>query len=240
MQKFLLVILLLTTAAKAQNITLESHNYVLNDIKKLGITKEALFRKMDRSFIKLGGSICANRAQMWTYDFKRFQNVDSAKMFLFYTKKTGEGTTKTWWYHVTPMVNEAGKMWALDAGFPRIKGPLEPMEWLNYFAGSKNCREIQDTDTELIELMFKGRTFPENTVYGKYDCYYRIVPAPYWFPSSIATHLLGRDAQGRPARLERNEFNRGEVYQACIEAVTGSLGRFFGGGKKKCQEWLNQ
>ena len=237
--KFLaLATLLFASFAQAQDLRIDDQ--VLTDIRSQGLTKEALFSRMDRRFIKLGGSICANRAHMWSFDFERFNGVDSGKLFLFYTKKTGEGTTKTWWYHVTPVINEGGKIWTMDAGFPGgIKRPLETFDWLYYFAGSRNCKEIKDTDTDLIERMFRGQTFPQVTSHGNFDCYYRYVPGYYWFPSHIATNLLGRDAQGRPARLERQSFNRAEVFQACVEATTGAVSRWLGGGKKECEEWMS-
>jgi hypothetical protein len=229
---------LFSFASIAQDITLPGEDYVMNDIASLGIAKEEVFKGMDRKFIKLGGSICANRAHMWSYDFKRDHNIDGGKLFLFYTKKTGEGTLKNWWYHVTPVINEKGQIFAMDAGFSGIKKPLTPKEWLHYFTGSYNCREIQDTDTDLINRMFKGAAFPETTAVGTYDCYYRIVPAGYWFPSSVAKHLLGTDSSGRPVRFERPEIRKEEVYSACVEAVTSSIGRFLGGGKKKCREYV--
>ena len=233
-----LAALLLTGAAFAGPISLPGEDYVLNDIAQMGLKKEVLFSKMDRQFIKLGDSICANRAQMWTYEFKRQHNIDAAKMFLFYTMKSGEGSRKDWWYHVTPVINENGAMWTMDAGFGGIKSPLKFNDWFHYFVGSANCKEIKDSDVDLIERMFKGMRYPDVTSYGAYDCYYRVVPATYWFPSHVATHLLGRNEEGRPTRLERTEFDVDEVFQACVEATTGPMNRWLGGGKKQCKEWL--
>ncbi len=226
--------------AQAAPFPIEGEDYALTDVAELGLTKEDLFKKMERKFIKLGGSICANRAHMWAYDFKRDFNIDSGKLFLFYTKKTGEGTLKNWWYHVTPVISENNKVYAMDAAFSGIKGPLEPKQWLHYFTGSNNCRAIQDTDTDLLNRMFKGAAFPETTELGTYDCYYRIVPAGYWFPSNVAKHILGQDQTGRPVRFDRPEIDKGEVYSACVEAVTSSLGRLLGGGRKKCREYIGQ
>lgn len=238
--KTLLFLLFTIPLTHADPITLEGENYQVSDVAQMGFSKEALFKGMDRDFIKLGGSICANRAHMWSYEFKRTYNIDSAKLFLFYTKKTGEGTVKTWWYHVTPLINENSTLYAMDAGFRGIKEPLHVQEWLHYFTGSNNCRAIQNSDTDLIERMFKGRVYPETSEVGTYDCYYRIVPAGYWFPSSVAMHLLGRNASGRPVHFERPEIRKEEVYAACVEAVTSSLGRVFGAGKKKCRKFVGE
>lgn len=221
-------------------VPLPGEDYSLTDVAELGLKKEDLFKKMDRDLIKLGGSICANRAHMWSYDFKRFHNVDSGKLFLFYTPKTGRRERNSWWYHVTPVISENNTIYAMDAGFSFIKGPVTVAQWLEKFAKSTNCREIQDSDTHLIERMFSGATFPSTTSVGTYDCYYRIVPAGYWFPGSVARHLLGRDSSGRPVRYERREVRSDEVRSACLEAVTSGLGRLLGGGKKKCERYMSQ
>jgi hypothetical protein len=56
-----------------------------------------------------------------------------------------------WWYHVAPMVNESGRLWVLDAGFPaKIKGAKTAKDWLFDFAGSRNCKEIKAGDNDLI------------------------------------------------------------------------------------------
>lgn len=182
----------LTTSAFAQNLSLPDYkNYELTDIAAKGLKKEALFSKMNRDLMKLGASICSNRALVWTFDFKRFHNIDTGKIFLFYTKKTGEVGQKTWWYHVAPIINENGVIYAMDAGFPGdIRGPLAPKDWLKRFTGSTNCKEIKASETDLVERMFDGYTFPETTSYGKYDCYYKYTPAGYWTPSSVAMGLL--------------------------------------------------
>lgn len=231
---------LFSLSIAASPVPLPGEDYALTDLAELGLKKEDLFKKMDRDLIKLGGSICANRAHMWSYDFKRFHDVDSGKLFLFYTAKTGRRERNSWWYHVTPVVSENNTIYAMDAGFSFIKSPLTVNQWLEKFTKSTNCHAIQDNETHLIERMFSGATFPSTTVSGTYDCYYRIVPAGYWFPGSVARHLLGRDSRGNPVRYERPEILRSEVAAACREAATSSLGRFLGGGKKKCERYMNQ
>ena len=50
--------------------------------------------------------------------------------------------------------------------------------------------------------------------------------------------LLGVDETGKPVRHVRDEIEKDEVYAACVEAVTGPLGRALGGGKKRCAKYL--
>lgn len=219
----------------AQNISLADHNWSVTDITSRGLTKNTLFSAMDRNYIKLGSSICSNRALMWAYDFKRKYNLDTAKVFLFFTKETGDRGMKTWWYHVAPVINEAGYPWVLDAGFPSlINGPLSLSEWFQKFAYTTQCKEIRVNETDLVEHILTAQTFPQYTRYGSNTCYYLIAPGGHWTPQIVANHLLGRVSQ------VRNNINVNEVYQACIEATTSRLGRIFDGGKKKCKRFLQQ
>lgn len=238
---FTLIVLTLSTLTFAQEINLSEYNWKMTDIAKKGFTKESLFTKMDRKEIKLGSSICSNRALLWAHDFKRFYDIDSAKIFLFYTKMTGEIGRKTWWYHVAPVVNEKGNLWVLDAGFPsKIKGPKVSTEWLHAFSGSTNCKEIKAGENDLIERMFRMATFPERTAYGTYDCYYRIVPGPFWTPASVAKNLLGVNERGQPVRFERDEFDKEELYQACVEATASKIGRALGTSVERCKKLVGR
>jgi hypothetical protein len=232
--------LLFTSAAFSQSLSLPHYqNWELTDILKKGKTAQMVFNSLDQDLVKVSQSICSNRALMWVYDLKQSYNIDASKIFMFYTKKTGEVGRKTWWYHVSPMVNEGGQFMVVDAGFPGyIDTPLTVSAWLKKFTGSTKCYEMTPNDEDLIELMYKGRTFPETTHRGTYDCYYINTPAGYWTPGHIAANLLGKDASGKPVRLQRDEIDRQEVYDACLEATTSSVGRLFNNGKKKCMRFL--
>jgi hypothetical protein len=231
----------LINISSAQSMSIPDYNWTMNDIAAQGITKEKLFTSMDRDLIKVGQSICSNRALMWVYDFKRKQNIDASKIFLFFTNKTGSQGRITWWYHVSPIVNENGNMWVMDAGFPgAINTPLTVSSWLTHFTKTDQCKQIKASETELVEHIFKAAVYPEETSYGKYDCYYKIVPAGYWTPNAVAMNLLGRNSAGTPVSYNREEIDSDEVYAACVEATTNSFGRIFGGGKKKCKKYLNQ
>jgi hypothetical protein len=223
---------LFSSLTNAQSVPLPDYDWSTEDIALSDLKKEELFKTMNRDLIKLGNSICSNRAMIWLYDFKRKYNVDGSKLFLFYTGKTGDAGAKTWWYHVTPMIVENGTEYTMDAGFSSsIKSPLLVKDWIKKFTGSTNCKEIRAGENELIELMYKGQTFPETTKYGTYDCYYKKVPAGYWTPSSVAMNLLGN--------FQRPELDKDEVYAACKEAVTSPIGRALGNGAKKCKKYLD-
>jgi hypothetical protein len=210
------------------------------DLAQTKYTKEQIFSNMDRSLIKLGDSICSNRALMWLYDFKKDYDVEGGKIFLFFTSKTGKQGRITWWYHVSPTVLENNQEWVMDAGFSFIQKPLSVKEWLKAFTQTTECKEIQDEEKDLIALMHKGLVFPEVTEYGKYDCYYKKVEAGLWTPNSVAMSRLGVDAYGNTVDFKRPEIEKGEVRAACLEAVTNPVGRILGMGKKRCQKFLTE
>lgn len=237
--KLAILILMFCFSSLAANLKLKDYNWELTDITSLGYTKEGLFSRMDREFVKPSSSICSNRAHMWANNFKNKNQLDTAKIFLFYTKKKGDLSSKTWWYHVSPVVNEKGVLWTMDAGFDDwIKGPLPKEAWLTKFTQSTNCKEINANENELIELILRGQVFPNETVYGRYDCYYKIVPHTLWTPESVAKNLLGVDAQGKPVRMERSVINQAELFQACLESTSSKLGWALGSSKKKCEEYV--
>ena len=244
--KYVMSLLFLSSLpAFAQTITLDEFNYPVIDVKSRGLSKEELFKSMNRTLVRHQDSICSNRAQMWAFDFKRKFDLDSPKIFLFFTPKNsrtgGWLTGISWWYHVSPMINEGGQFFVMDAGFPgHIKSPLLLKDWLTKFTGKDHvCKEIRDGEDDLVSLIFKEQTFPQETKYGKYDCYYKVVPAGYWVPGQVAKNILGRDEAGRPVRLDRTLIEEKEVFEACLEASTTPAGWAWGNGYSKCNWYMS-
>lgn len=231
-------------ALSAAEVKLADYNWTLTDIAEKGLSKEALFTRMDRDFINLKSSICSNRALMWANDFKRKYDLNTAKVFLFFTKEERPedeiriSFRRTWWYHVAPVINENNNLWVMDAGFGYIKSPYTIEQWTDKFAFSKNCKEIKASENELVELIFTEKTFPRTTPYGYHTCYYKIVPHTIWTPEVLAQNLLGVNASGTPVRVERPEILKNELMQACVEATASKLGRVLGSSKKKCEEYV--
>jgi len=241
--KMFLLGLILTAPVFAQSVSLPAYrDYKLTDIVKKGLTKEKIFKDLDRTFVKINSSICSNRVLMWSWDMKRAYGIDTAKVFMFYTNKTGEVGSKTWWYHVAPVVNQQGKLWVVDGGFPgKVDAAMSIPAWQKKFVGeTTSCREIKAHETELIKRMFSRRVYPPTTEYGSHDCYHIVVPAGYWTPISVAQNLLGVNEHGRPVRFIRDRIDRGELMAACVEASTTKLGRIFVDEQKQCTEYLER
>ena len=243
--KFLLTLTLISLSFQASSADMKLPDYnwwTVTDIASKGLTKEKLFSEMDREFIKVDNSICSNRALMWNNDIKKSHDLDHAKIFIYYTK--AEKTpifAKRWWYHVTPVVNENGKLWVLDPAFPGKKTGVQTIgEWFRRISAFETCREIQGNETELLEYVFSGTQFPKETSYGKHDCYYKVVPHTIWIPRVFAQNLLGKDESGKPVRVERPEIDKEELFQACTEATTGKMGYAMGANKKICKEYVER
>ncbi|MGE3611237.1 MAG: protein-glutamine glutaminase family protein [Bacteriovoracaceae bacterium] len=235
----LLAIVLSSNLAFSSDIDIKGFNAKMTEISDKGLDPLKVFNSLNTDLVKTSSSICANRAHIWTYDLKRFNNVDSGKIFLFYTKKDRTGLSeKTWWYHVAPVVSYQSEPWVVDAGFPGwVKGPLRPNKWLEHFTGSETCKEIETYDQDLLRLMFKNRVYPKETIHGVHKCYYIVVPATYWWPAYIAQNLLGEDEKGEPINFTRETYEIDELYSACLEASAGAFGQWFGTGVKKCMEY---
>jgi hypothetical protein len=231
-----LLALMLSFNAFTATITLPEYNFPIKDIADQKITKEELFSKMNRKLVRTTDSICSNRAHVWAYGLD-IQNVDTAKVFLFFTPKTSYWDKASWWYHTAPVINENGKLIVMDAGFPgRVDKPLELKAWLKEFNKPDSvCKEIKNEDDHLVQLMFSGNAFPQTTQSGTYDCYYRVTPPGYWVPKHVAMNLTGKTASGKPVQMNRDEFNKGEVYAACRETSTTEFGWMFGSTKSRCK-----
>lgn len=98
------------------------------------------FRKGARSY-----SQCFNRAHVWVYESKKALEVNSMKVFLFFTKKFIREYDYKWWFHVAPAIYlkkiTQNKLSILDPYFS--SSPLPLNEWIHLFIPKNiKCPEI--------------------------------------------------------------------------------------------------
>lgn len=91
-------------------------------------------------------SQCYNRAHIWAYESKKTFDLNSMKVFMFYTRKYIREYNFKWWFHVSPFtyVNENGTKTekVLDREF--TKSPLPMKSWTDIFMQNKvNCPVIR-------------------------------------------------------------------------------------------------
>lgn len=225
---------------------IKDFNYQLTDVATKGLRKESIFASMERNFIDLEKSICANRAHLWAYDMFRFNGrINTGKIFIFFGSSVWKKEDKkTYMYHVAPYIVENGTEYVMEASYPEVTKPLTVEEWIenetyNRVKGTE-CLEITAQDTDLTEYFYERKILPEKRGNGKPGarCYIRKVPGHYWFPASIAYHDLKRDDEGKPVTHNPTTFDKEEVMDACVEAASTKLGRLLGGGKAKCKSHL--
>lgn len=93
-------------------------------------------------------SQCYNRAHGWAYDLSRTQNVNSMKIFLFFTNRYIRAYRHKWWFHVSPMVyvrepNGATAEMVMDRSFSQM--PLYTPVWTNTFLKNQPvCRSVSN------------------------------------------------------------------------------------------------
>jgi len=92
-----------------------------------------------------GISQCYNRAHIWVYESKKSFDINSMKVFLFFTKKFIREHDYKWWFHVAPgaYTKKFSQTYfsALDPFFASYPLPLS--EWSHLFVPKKiQCLEI--------------------------------------------------------------------------------------------------
>lgn len=99
---------------------------------------EQYFKEMRRA---RNESECFNRAHVWSFELWKKHQVESQKIFIFFSTKYIREHDFEWWFHVAPMilVIEDSKLVerVMDRSFN--KGPREVVDWKSTFIG----KEIQ-------------------------------------------------------------------------------------------------
>jgi hypothetical protein len=219
-------------------------NYQVSDLATMGLSRQTLFQKMERKMLDLEKSICANRAHMWAYDLSKY-NIQTGKIFLFFGSSIWTDDKHGYMYHVAPYIVDNGVEYMMEASYGDLTEPLKIKEWVeNETYGrvtAADCIELTAEDTDMTEYFYERKNLPEKVrASGKpaARCYYRKVPGHYWFPASIAYHDLKRDADGVKFEFDPKNFDKDDVIEACVEAASSKLGRFFGSGREKCKAHL--
>jgi hypothetical protein len=107
-------------------------NYTTSVVKNLDEAQRLLDSMDDRTKRR---SQCFNRAHGWAYDMWRNYNINSNKIFVFFTRRYIEEHRYKWWFHVSPYVHvqtENGiEEIVLDRTFSNK--PQRVKEWTDYF-----------------------------------------------------------------------------------------------------------
>jgi hypothetical protein len=157
-----------------------------------------IFRSMRRDY--QNDSQCYNRAHIWTFEEWQRSNLNSMKLFLFFTSKYIRAYRYHWWFHVTPMVyvdgNSQAHWRALDRRYTRA--PLTTQNWTNIFMHN-------DATCKVVNKYYDYRNHQQAEW-----CYLIPVSMYFWQPRDIER----RDRNG----FEKTNYINSEVNHAYWEA----------------------
>jgi hypothetical protein len=190
-----------------------------------------IFSTMETGFKPLSpwtlqfGSECTERAETWTFDLNKTQNVVAEKVFVFYTeayqryyRAHHNGKKFKWWFHVSPYLlvkgaNGQAEERVIDHEFS--KQPQTMKDWTDLFIESKEaCVENVPFANFEGDITGKGASYNANA-----HCY--IVRAPMYdmYPGDI-------DARERGQR-SKMDWDLGQVSVASKALTVGARKNFF-------------
>lgn len=101
-------------------------SYETSNIKDESLLN-TLFKQMHRN--KRNSSECYERAHVWSFQMLKNHNINSQKVFIYFTRKYNREIFGQWWFHVAPAVNLNNELYLLDPEFISKAVPFEA--WKN-------------------------------------------------------------------------------------------------------------
>lgn len=130
------------------------------------IELESLFDNLNRNY--KSKSQCYERAHIWSYQLYQNNNLNTAKVFIFFTNKYKREINGQWWFHVAPAINLNYKLHVLDPEFLADPHPFEA--WKNGaidHAVRKLTKIKIDSEAEINRLQEELSSLNVNTRYGR-------------------------------------------------------------------------
>lgn len=189
----------LASAGEVDTRTLDLNHFRYNELRQFAPTDlqsvekaTAIFKGMINDGDKKR-SECFKRAHMWAYDMWSKMDIQSEKLFIFFTQRFQMIDEYDWWFHVAPLVNIAGEDYVMDGTFFQKPTPIQ--EWKSFFMMSKerNCPIVE-----------KYQDYEKNQ-WSKL-CYLMKVPMYMFRPVDIQS----RDVKG----IDRNHWVLEELQDA--------------------------
>jgi len=145
-------------------------------------------------------SQCFNRAHVWSYEWDHKHHIQTAKVWLFFTRKYIRRYRFDWWFHVAPTVYvktpEGVKERVMDIKY--LKGPATIKQWTDVFIRDRsNC--------PIISRYSDYSHNPESSL-----CYVQRSNPFYYQPVDLEKYeLLGE---------EKTDWVQGDIAEAYREA----------------------
>lgn len=202
-------------------------------------------------------SVCADRAELWTYVMQDKFNISPGKVFIHFTDEGLPKEDKQWAYHVAPYVIVDGEEMVLDSGFSVFKGrPVKLTEWMKYFGKSDACKVLDPTHNK-ADLALEQNNLPFDQdesgnpltplnytdgaarQYPATDgaiCYVRKVSPVYRYPKDVYAADLALSGQHVYDKFLMKTFDKDEVSFSCngvisrwrAKAIAGECSKYLG------------
>lgn len=151
---------------------------------------------------------CFNRAHIWAKQMYDRDQVDSMKIFIFYTKKYRRTVDGKWWFHVAPMIDVNGQYYVMDQEFTR-KPTLEH-DWEKIFTYKLKKKGIEGYRCKVIRNI--KEYYDKENQKSEY-CNILITSMHYWMPLDMSN----LDKKG----LQQTEWSNRDLRSAAREVFWG-------------------
>ncbi len=124
--------------------TMDLNHFQYNQLREFAPTELQSMEEANNLFTTLlndgdrSRSQCFKRAHMWSFDMWSKLNINSQKMFIFYTQRYVQLEDFKWWFHVAPSVVVNGVDMVMDGTF--MEKPMTVRAWQNFFMKSEKIR----------------------------------------------------------------------------------------------------
>lgn len=135
----------------------------------------AIFKELNPN--ARSSSQCYNRAHVWSYEEKQRRDLNTMKVFLFFTDRYIRDYNYHWWFHVSPfvLVQEGAQVKERVIDWEFLYSPYFMKDWTDYFIQSKEeCPSVK-----------KYADYDEHQ--EEHDCYIIKKSMYYWQPRDIET-----------------------------------------------------
>ena len=218
---------------------LKDFDYHLTDLKTFD-EAQRVYDSLDSSTLENDFALqCGNRAHVWAWQMNKNFNINSGKLYLYYTPASFNYTGMLWGVHVVPYVIIDGKEYVMEkvreyALGPKgyflktnllFSGPVLLSDWLQKLTGFSSCRDLSISNPadrpihEFFKDVWKIQT-PENCILQK-------APMNYVWPVMIHQKVFRGT---NPPTL-----NRGSALESCRFVMKG---RKMKDRRKACEDFI--
>jgi len=168
---------------------------------------------------------CGNRAHVWSWQMKKNFNINSGKIFLYFTPKSFNYTGMLWGVHVVPYVVIDGKEYVMEKireyalgtkGYYLKKnllftGPVLLSDWLQKLTGFSECKvlSIANPADRGLHMLFKDVW----QIKSDENCILQKTPMEYVWPLDVYNKV---NTGFNPITI-----NQSNALEACSYSMTG-------------------